>query len=40
VGGATADRINRRHLFQLTETGFLVVAFTLWLASIDGIVPL
>jgi MFS family permease len=40
VGGATADRINRRRLFQLTETGFLVVAFTLWLASIDGIVPL
>ena len=40
VGGAAADRINRRRLFQLTETGFLVVALTLWLVSIGGTVPL
>ena len=40
VGGAAADRINRRRLFQLTETGFLVVALTLWLVSIHGTVPL
>jgi MFS family permease len=40
VGGAAADRISRRRLFQLTETGFLVVALTLWLASMDGTVPL
>ena len=40
VGGAAADRISRRRLFQLTETGFLVVALTLWLVSIHGTVPL
>ena len=40
VGGAAADRISRRRLFQLTETGFLVVALTLWLVSIGGTVPL
>jgi hypothetical protein len=40
VGGAAADRINRRRLFQLTETGFLLVALTLWLASMQGSVPL
>ena len=40
VGGAAADRINRRRLFQLTETGFLLVALTLWLVSIGGTVPL
>ncbi len=40
VGGAEADRINRRHLFQLTEAGFLVVALVLWLASLSGAVPL
>jgi len=40
VGGAAADRISRRRLFQLTETGFFIVALTLWLASIDGTVPL
>ncbi|MBM5809077.1 MAG: MFS transporter [Cyanobacteria bacterium M_surface_9_m1_291] len=40
VGGAAADRISRRRLFQLTETGFLLVALTLWLVSIGGTVPL
>jgi hypothetical protein len=40
VGGASADRISRRRLFQLTEAGFFIVALTLWLASIDGTVPL
>ena len=40
VGGAAADRINRRRLFQITETCFLLVALTLWLASMRGSVPL
>lgn len=26
IGGAEADRMNRRHLFRLTEVGFLAVA--------------
>jgi MFS family permease len=40
VGGASADRISRRRLFQFTETGFFIVALTLWLASMHGTVPL
>ena len=40
VGGAAADRINRRRLFLLTESGFLLVALALWGASLLGAVPL
>jgi MFS family permease len=40
VGGAAADRINRRRLFLLTESGFLLVALALWGASLLGTVPL
>jgi hypothetical protein len=40
VGGAAADRLSRRRLFQFTETGFLVVALMLWMASMHGTVPL
>jgi MFS family permease len=40
VGGAAADRINRRRLFLLTECGFLVVALALWSASLLGTVPM
>ena len=40
LGGAAADRICRRRLFQLTETAFLLAALLLWLASMRGSVPL
>jgi MFS family permease len=40
IGGAEADRMNRLHLFRLTEIGLLVVALILWCASLVGAVPL
>jgi len=40
VGGTAADRMTRRRLFLLAETGFLLVALLAWLSSVRGMVPL
>jgi MFS family permease len=40
VGGTLSDRINRRHLFAITETAMLLMAALMLLASLRGVVPL
>lgn len=40
VGGTVSDRLDRRRLFALTQTGMLLVALLILSASLQGLVPL
>jgi MFS family permease len=40
VGGTVSDRINRRRLFGITQTGLLIMATLILAASLQGLVPL
>ena len=40
VGGTISDRINRRHLYSITESAMLLVAVLILVASLHGLVPL
>ena len=40
VGGTVSDRLDRRRLFGLTQSGLLVMAVLILIASLRGLVPL
>ena len=40
VGGTVSDRIDRRRLFGLTQSGLLLMAVLILIASLRGLVPL